>query len=250
MERVDKLLADQGLAKSRTHAQALIMAGQVCVGDRLILKSSEKFPVETEFRLKVGAADRFVSRGGEKLSGALKESGLNVKGLTALDIGISTGGFTDCLLQSGVVSVIGLDVGHNQLDWKIKDDPRVISHEGVNCRKIPPELIKEAVDLVVIDVSFISLTLILPEAFKFLKTRGALLALIKPQFEVRKEQVGKGGIVKDSLLHSEVQEKIERFCSELGLSESKLIKSPIEGTDGNKEFFIFGRFINSPRLGM
>jgi 23S rRNA (cytidine1920-2'-O)/16S rRNA (cytidine1409-2'-O)-methyltransferase len=239
-ERADKLIADQGLAQSRTQAQALIMAGQVCVGDRLVTKASETFESNTAFRLKEGAVSRYVSRGGEKLEGALKKTELNVKGLCALDIGVSTGGFTDCLLQSGAATVIGLDVGHNQLAWKIRNDPRVTAHEGINCRDIPPGLIPQPVDLVVIDVSFISLKLILPQAVKFLKSGGNLLALIKPQFEVEKGQVGKGGIVKDPLLHVKVQEKIRLFVEELGFKNIEVFDSPIEGADGNKEFFISG----------
>jgi 23S rRNA (cytidine1920-2'-O)/16S rRNA (cytidine1409-2'-O)-methyltransferase len=143
------------------------------------------------------------------------------------------------LLQAGVKSVIGLDVGHHQLHWKIKNEKRVTAYEGVNCRDIPPDLIPTKQDLAVIDVSFISLTLIIPEAKKFLKKGGALLALIKPQFEVDKGQVGKGGIVKDPLLHEQVQEKIKTFCKGNGFEVKKLFPSPIEGKDGNKEFFIF-----------
>jgi 23S rRNA (cytidine1920-2'-O)/16S rRNA (cytidine1409-2'-O)-methyltransferase len=165
-----------------------------------------------------------------------------VKDFICLDVGISTGGFTDCLLQLGASKVFGLDVGHNQLDWKIKNDTRVISFEGVNCRQIPEGLVTEKVDLIVIDVSFISLSLVLPEALKFLKEdQGYLLALIKPQFEVDKGQVGKGGIVKDPLLHEQVQEKIKNLCEKLSLNVVKILQSPIEGTDGNKEFFIFAR---------
>ncbi len=238
-ERIDKLLADQGLARSRTHAQALIMAGQVCVGDSLVKKPSEEFPLETPFRLKSGAAAKYVSRGGEKLEGVLKESGLNPRGLDALDIGISTGGFTDCLLQFGAKSIIGIDVGHNQLAWKLRNEPRLKAFEGINARAIPAEVVANPVDLIVIDVSFISLSLILPEAVKFLKESGHVIALIKPQFEVKREQVGKGGIVKDSLLHEEVQEKIRAICKELGLKEIRTFPSPLRGTDGNKEFFIF-----------
>ncbi len=238
-ERVDRLIVDQGLAVSRSQAHAFIMAGQVCLGDRLIQKPSETFEPGTVFRLKEGAQLKYVSRGGEKLEGALNESELNVTGFKALDIGISTGGFTDCLLQNGVTSVIGLDVGHNQLSWKIKNDARVQAHEGVNARAIPPELVPEKVDLVVIDVSFISLRLILPEAKKYLKSQGYLLALIKPQFEVERGQVGKGGIVKDLLLHEQVQEKIRTLSEGLGFSVKKIFPSPIKGTDGNTEFFIF-----------
>jgi 23S rRNA (cytidine1920-2'-O)/16S rRNA (cytidine1409-2'-O)-methyltransferase len=241
--RVDKLLTNQGLARSRTHAQALIMAGQVCLGDYLVKKSSEEFPPGSIFRLKDGVMARFVSRGGEKLQGVLTELNLDVTGLRALDIGISTGGFTDCLLQNGVASVVGLDVGHNQLDWKIRNDLRVKAFEGINGRDIPKGLFNGLFDIVVIDVSFISLTYILPSAFKVLKKEGVLLALIKPQFEVKKEQVGKGGIIKDPLLHGEVQEKITKFCESAGLTEIRTFLSVIEGTDGNKEFFIFGKYV-------
>lgn len=240
-ERVDKLLVDRGMVKSRNQAQALVMAGQVCVGDRLIKKPSEMLNPDDQLRLKEGAVSPYVSRGGEKLAGALKHVGLDVTGFVFLDIGISTGGFTDCLLQKGAARGFGIDVGKNQLDWKIRSDDRVQAHEGVNGRDIPEELVPEKVDLVVIDVSFISLTLILSQAFKFLKKGGALLALIKPQFEVEKGQVGKGGIVKDPLLHEQVQAKVVDACNSLGFQQLETLKSPIEGTDGNKEFFIFGR---------
>ena len=241
-QRADKLLVDQGLASSRTQAQGLIMAGKVCVGDLLVKKPSELFEESsTLFRLKEGAAPRFVSRGGEKLAGALEQTKLDVTGLDAGDLGISTGGFTDCLLQNGISQVTGVDVGHNQLAWKIRNDSRVTSYEGVNARKIPPEIFKNLVDLVVIDVSFISLTLILPEAYKILKPDGYLLALVKPQFEVEKNQVGKGGIVKDPLLHKLVQDKIRAVSEALGFKTIDVFQSVIEGTDGNKEFFIFAR---------
>jgi 23S rRNA (cytidine1920-2'-O)/16S rRNA (cytidine1409-2'-O)-methyltransferase len=241
--RVDKLLVEQGLARSRTHGQALVMSGAVCLGDYLVQKASEEFSPESQFRLKEGAASKYVSRGGEKMEGALKFSGLDVTGFRVLDVGISTGGFTDCLLQHGALEVVGLDVGHNQLDWKIKSDSRVKSFEGINARAIPEDILGAPCDLVVIDVSFISLTLVLPEAIRYLKSGGSLLALIKPQFEVRREDVGKRGIVKDPLLHGQVQEKIMEFCKQdpWALTDLKVFQSPIEGTDGNKEFFIFGR---------
>ena len=177
------------------------------------------------------------------MAGALEATSLDVQGFRVLDVGISTGGFTDCLLQKGASEVVGLDVGHNQLDWKLKTDSRVKSFEGVNARAIPADLFTGDFDLVVIDVSFISLTLVLFEALRFLKNGGFLLALIKPQFEVGREEVGKGGIVKDPLLHSRVQDKIMEFCKKDNgvFLELKIFESPIEGTDGNKEFFIFGR---------
>jgi 23S rRNA (cytidine1920-2'-O)/16S rRNA (cytidine1409-2'-O)-methyltransferase len=238
-QRADLLLVDQKLSKSRSQAQAMIMAAQVCVGDQLVKKSSELFDSTTVFRLKDGALPKFVSRGGEKLEGALKHTKLNVVGFTACDIGISTGGFTDCLLQNGATKVIGIDVGHNQLAWKIRNDERVEHFEGMNARSLPPEILAKKVDLVVIDVSFISLSLIFPEAYKVLKETGFLLALIKPQFEVEKNQVGKGGIIKDPLLHVEVQSKIKRLAEKIGFKCLDIFGSVIEGTDGNKEFFIF-----------
>lgn len=238
-ERVDKLVVDQGLAKSRTQAQALIMAGQVCLGDQLIKKPSEMFSPSSLFRLKAGAVAKYVSRGGEKLEGALKKIGLSVVGMKALDIGQSTGGFTDCLLQAGVQEVVGLDVGHDQLDWKIRKDPRVKAFEGINARSLPSDIKDQKFDLVVIDVSFISLSLILPEAIQCLKPGGHLLSLVKPQFEVEKHQVGKGGIIKDPLLHKQVQEKIQKIAEQLSFKDIELFESSIEGTDGNKEFFIF-----------
>ncbi|MDZ4678644.1 MAG: TlyA family RNA methyltransferase [Oligoflexia bacterium] len=244
-ERADKLLTDQGLARSRTQAQALIMAGVVCLGDQLIKKASELFPIDTKFRIKEGAVPKYVSRGGEKMEGALENAGLNVKDFRVLDVGISTGGFSDCLLQKGAQSILGLDVGKNQLDWKLRNDPRVTAYEGINARALPEGLVEGLIgggfDLVVIDVSFISLTLVLPQTIKYMKPQGYMLVLIKPQFEVDKAQVGKGGIVKDPLLHQQVQEKIKKLSESLGLVDFKIFESPIEGTDGNKEFFIFAR---------
>jgi len=240
-QRVDVLLVEKGLAKSRTHAQALVMSGAVCVGDRLVKKSSETFPPDTVFRLKTGAISKYVSRGGEKLEGALRQSGLKPEGFVCLDVGASTGGFTDCLLQNGAARVYAIDVGHSQLDWKIRKDPRVLVHEGINARELSADLLPEKVQLIVTDVSFISLTLVLGPALQFLAQGGYLLALIKPQFELGRGQVGKGGIVKDPLLHQEVQEKITAHVKELGLVDARTFPSPIEGTDGNKEFFIFAR---------
>lgn len=240
-QRVDILLAEKGLAKSRAHAQALVMSGAVCVGDHLVQKSSETFLPDTVFRLKAGSVSKYVSRGGEKLEGALKASGVNPQGLVCLDVGASTGGFTDCLLQHGASKVYAIDVGHSQLDWKIRKDQRVIVHEGVNARELTPDFLPEKVQLIVTDVSFISLTLVIGPALQFLAQGGYLLALIKPQFEVGKGLVGKGGIVKDPLLHREVQDKLRAHVTELGLLDAQTFPSPIEGTDGNKEFFIFAR---------
>jgi 23S rRNA (cytidine1920-2'-O)/16S rRNA (cytidine1409-2'-O)-methyltransferase len=238
-ERVDKLLVSQGLAESRTQAQAFVMAGWVCFGDHLVLKPSEIFPENTVFRLKDGVAPKYVSRGGDKMEGALRALNLNVNGWTVLDVGISTGGFTDCLLQAGAKKITGLDVGHNQLHWKLKNDKRLTHYEGVNARDIPTSLTIEMADLIVIDVSFISLTLVISGVKPFLKPGGKLLALIKPQFEVNKGEVGKGGIVKDPLLHAKVQAKIENYLATEGFKVERIFPSSIKGTDGNTEFFIF-----------
>ncbi|HEX7723354.1 MAG TPA: TlyA family RNA methyltransferase, partial [Pyrinomonadaceae bacterium] len=197
-ERIDKLLVDQGLADSRTRAQAMVMAGSVLVDEQLVDKPSAKFPTIAKIRIKGrGDADRYVSRGGLKLAGALREFALDVNGLVCLDVGASTGGFTDCLLQHGASKVIAIDVGHNQIDWKLRNDPRVEVREGVNARYLSPTDFDVQFDLATIDVAFISATKILPALTPLLNDGGRIVTLIKPQFEVGKGEVGKGGIVKD-----------------------------------------------------
>ena len=235
-ERIDKLLVDRGLAESRTKAQALVMAGAVLVNEQLIHKPSELFPHNANIRIKESATQRYVSRGGIKLEAALGEFNLDVSGLVCLDVGASSGGFTDCLLQHGATRVVALDVGHNQLDWKIRNDPRVEVREEVNARHLAPDDFKNKFDLITTDVSFISLTKILPAVVPLLAKSGRMVALIKPQFEVGKGEVGKGGIVKNSLQHQRVISEVNGAAESLGLKVAGVIDSPIKGADGNVEF--------------
>src|ERR1044071_5479578 len=195
--RIDKLLVDRGLADSRTKAQALVMAGAVLVDEQLVRKSSEVFSPEAQIRIKAEATSRYVGRGGLKLEASLRHFEIDVSGFVCLDVGASTGGFTDCLLQHGARKIIAVDVGHNQIDWKLRTDRRVEVREGVNARHLTPGDFDEKFDLATIDVSFISATKILPAVPAILKTDGCVITLIKPQFEVGKGEVGKGGIVKD-----------------------------------------------------
>mgnify|MGYP000855341413 FL=1 len=248
--RADLLLLELGLAPSRTAAQSLIEAGRVFVaanGQRTIVaKSSQKLTAGTELYVVPDPADRFVSRGGLKMLGALQHTGLTVAGYCVLDVGISTGGFTDCLLQSDAARVIGIDVGHSQLAPKLAADTRVVLLEGVNARHlqpadIQPHLADHAIDLVVVDVSFISLALVLPAATPLLRPGGVLLSLVKPQFEVGRDGLSKGGIVKDERLYLQVERKIRDLCAGLGLQVNDFFDSPIKGGDGNREFFIFAR---------
>ena len=237
-ERIDKLLLERGLAQSRTKAQALIMAGVVLVDEQLVHKPSESFPLEANIRIK-GAGDpssRYVGRGGLKLEAALREFKIEVAGLTCLDVGASTGGFTDCLLQHGASKVVAVDVGHNQLDWQLRSDSRVELHEGVNARYLKPEDFDQKFALATIDVAFISATMILPAVVPLLTKQGRMITLIKPQFEVGKGEVGKGGIVTDPSKHARVVNEVNRAATELGLRVCGTIESPIHGADGNVEF--------------
>lgn len=235
-ERIDKLLVDRGLADSRTKAQALVMAGAVLVDEQLIHKPSELFSHDANIRIKESATQRYVSRGGIKLEAALREFTIDVRGLLCLDVGASTGGFTDCLLQHGAKRVVALDVGRNQLDWKIRNDPRVEVREEVNARHLALSDFEDKFDLVTIDVSFISLKKILPAVVPLLMNRGHIIALIKPQFEVGKSEVGKGGIVKDPLQHQRVIAEVHTCAQAVGLDTMGVIESPITGADGNIEF--------------
>ncbi len=235
-ERIDKLLVDRGLAESRTKAQALVMAGAVIVDEQRVNKPSELFQSNSKIRIKEDAASRYVSRGGLKLEAALREFQIDASGLVCLDVGASTGGFTDCLLQHGVRKVVALDVGHNQIDWKIRNDPRVEVREGVNARNLQPSDFDASFDLAVIDVSFISLTKILPAVVPLLTNGGRIVALIKPQFEVGKGEVGKGGIVKDPAQHQRVVSEVNAAAESLGLRVGGVIESPIRGAEGNVEF--------------
>lgn len=248
-KRLDLLLVEKGLASSRTKAQDLIKSGSVFIltdqRRNLAASPSQLLEDSAQFEILENELQRFVSRGGLKLQGALKHLQLSVKGLDVLDVGISTGGFTDCLLQNGVRKVVGVDVGHDQLDSKLKNHPQVTQFEGVNARALhaEPALIavmpKTGWPLIVIDVSFISLTLILPSVAQLLKPMGLILALVKPQFEVGPEGLGRGGLVRDPSLYLSVEKKIREKCLELNLTVRDYLDSSIEGKDGNREFFIF-----------
>jgi 23S rRNA (cytidine1920-2'-O)/16S rRNA (cytidine1409-2'-O)-methyltransferase len=234
-ERVDVLLVARGLCETREQAKRLVLAGEVRSGDRMIDKPSTKVPEDTP--LEVKEKPKFVGRGGFKIEGALEAFGISPAGLVCLDIGASTGGFTDCMLQQGAERVHAIDVGTNQLAWKIRSDPRVVVKEKFNARNMVEADIGEKVALIVIDVSFISLTKILPAAFGVLAEGGSIVPLIKPQFELKREDIGKGGIVRDPELHDRAVEKIRSFVvEELGREWKGLVDSPITGTDGNREF--------------
>lgn len=236
-ERIDKLLVEQRLADSRTKAQALVMSGVVLVNEKRVEKSSESFFQDVNIRIK-GKSDgiKYVGRGGLKLEKALEEFHICPNEYVCLDIGASTGGFTDCLLQNGARKVVTIDVGTNQLVWKLRNDSRIEVRENVNARYLKPEDFEEKFDLIVMDVSFISVTKIIPALKDLLKEAGKMIILIKPQFEVGRSEVGKGGIVRDSAKHLEVIEKINSFAEEIGFKNMGLIDSPILGADGNKEF--------------
>ncbi len=236
-ERADKLVFERGLAESRTQAQALILAGQVLVNDQRIDKPGQLVGADSEIRIK-GARPRYVSRGGLKLEAALGEFKIDVRGKDCLDVGASTGGFTDCLLQRGAAHVWATDTGHNQFAWKLRQDARVTLVEGLNARYLQPFQFSVWFDLAVIDVSFISLTKILSAVAGALKTPADCVALIKPQFEVGKGEVGKGGIVSDPAKHRRVLNEIIAFASTINLFPQNLINSPILGAEGNREFLI------------
>jgi len=240
-ERIDKILVDLGLAESRTKAQALVMAGAVLVDEQRVSKPSETFNPNANVRIKAGAQPRYVSRGGLKLEAALRDFAVDVSGTVCLDVGASTGGFTDCLLQHGAARVVAIDVGHNQMDWKLRGDPRVELREGVNARYLAAADFAERFDLITIDVAFISATQILPAVVPLLKPAGQIITLIKPQFEVGKGEVGKGGIVKDREQHQRVITEVNRVAEALGLEVGGLIESPIHGAEGNVEFLAWYR---------
>src|SRR4030095_1299135 len=233
--RLDQLLVGRGLYSSREQARRAILAGDVSVGTRIAAKPSEL--LDDGEAIAVKPTRRYVGRGALKLESALDHFHINVKRKSALDIGASTGGFTDCMLQRGVEKVYAVDVGYGQLDWKLRNDPRVIVLEKINARFLSREHVSEPVDLCVIDVSFISLTLILPSALALLRPDGVILALIKPQFELQRADVGKGGIVGDPRLHQKAQDKIVAFVNHLGQVVGGIAPAAIKGADGNQGFF-------------
>ncbi|RKH42333.1 TlyA family RNA methyltransferase [Corallococcus sicarius] len=233
-ERLDVLVVERGLAESRTKAQALILAGQVVVGDQRVDKPGAQVLVESELRLK-GEVLPYVSRGGLKLKAAMDRFGLDVTGRVGADIGASTGGFTDCLLQHGAVRVHAIDVGYGQLHEKLRTDARVRSRERVNARYLTEEDLPEKVGVVVIDVSFISLTQVLPSVLTFLSPGGLLVALVKPQFEVGPDRVGKGGVVRDPAARQDAIDTVTAFVRAQGLAVRGVMDSPVPGPAGNVE---------------
>ena len=233
--RLDQLLVGKGLFPSREQARRAVMAGNVKVGTRIAVKASELLEEEAPISIKPTA--KYVGRGALKLESALDYFKIDVSGKRALDIGASTGGFTDCMLQRGAGKVYAVDVGHGQLDWKLRNDPRVIVLEKINARSLSGRHVPELVDLCVIDVSFISLTLILPNAFDLITPTGVIVALIKPQFELQRADVGGGGIVREPDLHRKAQEKIVAFVTDSGHVVTGIVPSAIKGADGNQEFF-------------
>jgi 23S rRNA (cytidine1920-2'-O)/16S rRNA (cytidine1409-2'-O)-methyltransferase len=236
-QRIDQLLVDRGLAESREKAKALIIAGQVLVNGQRAEKPGALAPADAAVELLERMP--WVSRGGYKLAGALDHWKIGVAGKVCVDVGSSTGGFTDCLLQRGAARVHCVDVGKGQLHWKLRNDPRVVLHEGVNARHLTAEMLGEMVQFAVCDVSFISVTLILPVLAGLLAPPREFVVLVKPQFEVGRGQVGKGGIVRDPELHREVCERVRRAAESLGFA-TDVIESPIPGAEGNKEFLLHG----------
>lgn len=234
--RLDVFLVEQGFFASREQAQRAVMAGEVKIGDQVINKCSVM--VEPGAAVSLRERSPYVGRGGLKLAGAMDHFGILPEGLVALDLGASTGGFTDCLLQRGVARVYAIDVGHGQLAWKIRDDPRVVVREKLNARYLTRADVPERIDLCVIDVSFISLNLILPNAFDLVTPNGVILALIKPQFELQAADVAHGGIVREPALHEKARNKIRDFVLDAGHTVVGIVPSSLTGADGNQEFFI------------
>ena len=236
--RIDQLLTDRGLADSRAKAQALILAGSVLVDGQKVTKAGQT--VDEDCRVELLGQTKYVSRGGVKLEAALQRFRIDVSGRVCLDGGASTGGFTDCLLKGGAARVHTVDVGPSQLDWRIQTDPRVVVHDRTNARYLTPETLGEPCSLCVCDVSFISVTLILPALPPLLTPDGELVILVKPQFEAGRDQVGKGGIVKDPELHRQACARVQDAAEALGYA-TQIMESPIEGAEGNREFLLHAR---------
>lgn len=245
-ERLDVILVNNGLASSRDNAKRTIMAGLVTVDGIVETKSGQKFDVDSEFKVKDKLL-KYVSRGGLKLEKAIQSFNIKLNGCYAVDMGASTGGFTDCMLMNGALKVYALDVGYGQLDYKLRVDPRVINMEKTNIRYLDTTLIEEPIDFISIDVSFISLRHMFPVASEILKDAGAVMCLIKPQFEAGREQVGKKGIVRDSKIHVEVIENVISYASDNGLYPHGLDYSPVKGTKGNIEYLLYLRKTESSK---
>jgi len=233
--RLDRLLVERGLADTRSRAQRLVMAGQVRVNGQVEIKASRQFTAEDE--ISVDHGPRYVSRGGLKLEAALHTYPVKVEGTVCADVGASTGGFTDCLLQHGAARVYAIDVGHGQLNWGLRQDPRVIVKERTNARHL--ESLPEPIDLVTVDAAFISLKLLLPRIQSWLDEGGQVVCLVKPQFEAGPAQVGKGGVVKDPEIHRQVVEEVMIEAERHGLRPAGLLESPIQGPKGNHEFLLW-----------
>ena len=238
--RADQLLVARGLAQSRERARAMLLAGHVDVGGVRVTKAGALVDEAAEITLRQGDHP-WVGRGGIKLSHALDTFGLNVDGITALDIGASTGGFTDVMLHRGAARVVALDVGHNQLDWRLRTDPRVVVIEGANARHLRPDMLPDRLrtfSLITIDVSFISLTHIWPVLPALLAADGRVIALVKPQFEAGRAEVGAGGIVRDPAIHARVIEEVSAAAVQVGLKPLRSVPSPVTGAEGNQEFLM------------
>jgi 23S rRNA (cytidine1920-2'-O)/16S rRNA (cytidine1409-2'-O)-methyltransferase len=238
--RADQLLVDRGLAESRTRAQALILAGIVFLGDRKVEKAGQQVAEDAAMDVR-GRDHPWVSRGGIKLAHALEHFGWDVSGAVAMDVGSSTGGFTDVLLTNGAAKVFAVDSGTNQLAWKLRNDPRVVVHEQTSARILTDMEITEAVDLIVCDASFIGLSKVLERPMTFTKTGAGLIALIKPQFEAGREEVGKGGVVRDAVVHERVCANVQTWLTDMGWTVEGLMQSPIKGPEGNIEFLVAAR---------
>ena len=236
-ERLDKIIVDRGIVKSRERAKALIMAGSVLVDNQKATKAGMLINIDANIALKDNDIP-YVSRGGVKLEAALDRFAVDPSGKTVMDIGCSTGGFTDCVLKRGAVKVYAVDVGYGQLDWTLRNDPRVMLHEKTNIRHLEKSSVRDDADLIVIDVSFISLTQVLPRVHDFLRDSGDVIALIKPQFEVGREMIEKGGIVRDETNRLSAVNKIREFSEASGLTVMDVCDSPIPGQKGNREYFI------------
>ncbi|CAO0819761.1 16S/23S rRNA (cytidine-2'-O)-methyltransferase TlyA [Desulfarculales bacterium] len=246
--RLDQRLVELGLAPSKSRAQGLILAGMVRVDGRPARKAGQSVGTTSEVSVK-GPEHPYVSRGGVKLAGALDHFGLKVAGLKCLDVGASTGGFSDCLLQNGAAAITTVDVGYGQLAWKLRGDPRLTLHERVNARDLPPEIVPGPFDLIVADVAFISLTLVLPGLIHRLAPAGRVLCLVKPQFEAGRAQVGSGGVVRDEAVRQEAVDKVATCMGSLGLKVLGQCPSPIQRPAGNMEFFLLAQINPLPVSG-
>ncbi len=236
-ERLDKLLVDRGLVQSRERAKTIVMAGMVMVGDRVVDKAGSLVDPDSHIRVK-GSDHPYVSRGGLKLEEALRGFQVNPKGKVTMDVGASTGGFTDCLLQKGAKKVYAVDVGYGQLAWKLRNDPRVVNLERKNIRYLKAQEVGQKVDLVVIDTSFISVVKFLRNILPMMSDAGEIVALLKPQFELGRGEIGKGGVVRERPKHQQVLDRISHFSGSIGLKVRGTMESPLLGAKGNREFFI------------